>query len=84
MSSGFISASAIVILTSQMKDILGIQASGDSFVAIWKEVIENIEDTKTWDAVMGFICLIVLLIMRVSHLLWFTLGIKLVFRVSVN
>ncbi|KAJ3645331.1 hypothetical protein Zmor_022997 [Zophobas morio] len=64
VSSGFISASAIVILTSQMKDILGIQASGDSFVAIWKEVIENIEDTKTWDAVMGFICLIVLLIMR--------------------
>ncbi|CAG9824560.1 unnamed protein product [Phaedon cochleariae] len=65
VSSGFTSAVALIILTSQVKDILGITTSGDTFIATWESIISEIHNTNKWDAIMGFSCIFLLLVMRV-------------------
>lgn len=67
VSSGFTSAVALIILTSQVKDVLGIKASGSTFVTTWKSIFEDIHNTKAWDAMMGIVCIAVLLILRVRY-----------------
>lgn len=64
VSSGFTSAAAFIILSSQVKDLLGITAKGNTFVQQWKAILEDIHHTQLGDAVMGFTCIIVLLLMR--------------------
>lgn len=66
VSSGFTSAVALIIVTSQVKDILGITAKGATFVEIWKGIFADISNTNAWDTVLGITCIAVLLIMRVS------------------
>lgn len=66
VSSGFTSAVALIIVTSQVKDVLGIKASGSSFIDMWKSIGSNIHNTKTNDLILGLICIVVLLLMRVS------------------
>ncbi|XP_074040482.1 sodium-independent sulfate anion transporter isoform X1 [Leptinotarsa decemlineata] len=65
VSSGFTSAVALIIVTSQVKDILGIKASGSTFVQTWKSIISDIHNTKPWDATLGIVCIAVLLILRI-------------------
>lgn len=67
VSSGYTSAVSLIILSSQVKDLLGIPGSGQTFVEMWKSIIENIHHIRTTDTVLGFSCIIVLLLMRVSH-----------------
>ncbi|XP_026271920.1 sodium-independent sulfate anion transporter [Frankliniella occidentalis] len=64
VSSGFTSAVAIIIVSTQVKDILGIKASGSTFVSIWTSVFEDIQNTRLWDPILGIICIVVLLLMR--------------------
>ncbi|KAG8225925.1 hypothetical protein J437_LFUL005961 [Ladona fulva] len=64
VSSGFTSAVALVILTSQVKDILGIPASGSTFLEMWNGVFHTIEKTRLWDTILGIICILTLLLMR--------------------
>ncbi|KAJ8916083.1 hypothetical protein NQ315_004449 [Exocentrus adspersus] len=64
VSSGFTSACALIIVTSQVRDILGITASGTTFIRSWRSIFSNIHNTQLWDAVMGVSCIIVLLVMR--------------------
>ncbi|XP_024942020.1 sodium-independent sulfate anion transporter isoform X2 [Cephus cinctus] len=64
VSIGFTSAAAIIIATSQVKDILGLSFSESNFLRVWKTIFEHIGETRLWDAVMGCICMIVLLILR--------------------
>lgn len=66
VSSGFTSAVALIIVTSQVKDILGITMSGTTFVQQWMSIFAEIKNTRTWDAVLGICCIVVLLTMRVS------------------
>lgn len=66
VSSGFTSAVSLIIVTSQVKDILGISAQGTTFIQLWKSIFEDIHNTQIWDTVLGFTCIAVLLIMRVS------------------
>lgn len=66
VSSGFTSAVALIIISSQIKDLLGITTSGATFVDLWISVFNDIHNTKKWDTILGFICIGVLLIMRVS------------------
>lgn len=66
VSSGFTSAVALIIVTSQVKDILGITAKGSTFVEIWRSIFTNIGNIKAWDTALGLTCIAVLLIMRVS------------------
>ncbi|XP_035721169.1 sodium-independent sulfate anion transporter-like [Vespa mandarinia] len=64
VSVGFTSAAAIIIATSQMKDILGINISGGKFLEVWQMIFEKIGDTRPWDATLGIVCIIVLLLLR--------------------
>lgn len=65
VSSGFTSAVALIIVTSQIKDILGIPAKGSQFLEMWRSVIESIHETSAWDAALGAICIVLLLLLRV-------------------
>ncbi|XP_057330221.1 sodium-independent sulfate anion transporter-like [Microplitis mediator] len=64
VSVGFTSAAAIIIATSQVKDILGIRISNGKFIDTWHSVFEHIGETRLWDAVMGTVCLIILFCLR--------------------
>lgn len=67
VSSGFTSAVALIIVTSQMKDILGIQATGTTFLEMWISLFTEMKNTRLWDTILGVACIIILLVMRVSH-----------------
>lgn len=64
VSSGFTSAVALIILTSQVKDIFGVKASGSTFINTWLSIFEDIHNIRLGDTIMGLICIIVLLGMR--------------------
>lgn len=66
VASGFTSAVAIIICTSQVKDVLGITAKGATFVEIWTQIFADIHNTNGWDAALGGTCIAVLLIMKVE------------------
>ena len=66
VSSGFTSAVSLIIFTSQVKDILGIKAKGNTFLEIWTSLFQNMRDTTLWDPILGISCIVVLLSMRVS------------------
>ncbi|XP_044731461.1 sodium-independent sulfate anion transporter-like [Chrysoperla carnea] len=61
---GFTSAAAIVIATSQIKDILGLTFSAAKFLEVWEEVFAHISETRLWDTVLGIVCMAVLLLLR--------------------
>ncbi|XP_060522922.1 sodium-independent sulfate anion transporter isoform X2 [Cylas formicarius] len=64
VSSGFTSAAALIIVTSQVKDLLGISAAGNTFVDTWRSIFKDIHNIKMWDTVLGVICIVVLLLLR--------------------
>ncbi|XP_044759531.1 sodium-independent sulfate anion transporter isoform X2 [Coccinella septempunctata] len=66
VASGFTSAVALIILTSQVKDLLGITAPGSVFIHTWSNIFKNIHQTKVGDAVLGFLCILSLLILRLG------------------
>jgi len=66
VSVGFTSAASIIIATSQVKDILGLKVSGTKFVQVWQSIFEHISETRRWDTALGIVCIIVLLLLRVS------------------
>lgn len=65
VSSGFTSAVALIIVTSQVKDILGIPAKGSQFLEMWQSIIGLIHQTSAWDVTLGASCIALLLILRV-------------------
>lgn len=64
VSSGFTSAVALIILSSQVKDIFGIRASGNTFVEMWSAIFKDLHNIRLGDTIMGFVCIVVLLLMR--------------------
>lgn len=54
--TGFITAAALTIISSQLKSLIGISSAGRSsgFVDSWVNVVENIGQTRLWDALLGF------------------------------
>uniref|UniRef100_A0ABD2XN27 STAS domain-containing protein n=1 Tax=Trichogramma kaykai TaxID=54128 RepID=A0ABD2XN27_9HYME len=64
VSVGFTSAAAIIIATSQVKDILGISIKGGKFTQVWHQIFEQIGQTRLWDVVLGLTCMFILLVMR--------------------
>ncbi|XP_014241008.1 sodium-independent sulfate anion transporter [Cimex lectularius] len=64
VSSGFTSAVAILIISSQIKDLLGINASGATFVQMWISISQDIHNTSLWDTLLAFSCIVILLFMR--------------------
>jgi sodium-independent sulfate anion transporter 11 len=66
VSSGFTSAVALIILSSQVKDLFGIKGGGNTFIEMWTKIFENIGEYRMSDSILGVICIVVLLCMRVS------------------
>ncbi|KAG5315058.1 PREDICTED: sodium-independent sulfate anion transporter [Acromyrmex echinatior] len=64
VNSGFTSAVALIIVTSQVKDILGIPAKGSQFIEMWQSIGELIHTTSAWDTILGISCIALLLILR--------------------
>uniref|UniRef100_A0A336L6S7 CSON004155 protein n=1 Tax=Culicoides sonorensis TaxID=179676 RepID=A0A336L6S7_CULSO len=64
VSSGFTSAVSLIIVTSQVKDVLGVHAQGSTFVQIWTDIIKDIHNTRLWDTLLGIGCIGILLVMR--------------------
>lgn len=65
VASGFTSAVSLIIVSSQVKDLLGIKASGSTFLEIWKNVFADIHNISLWDTCLGVTCIAVLLILRI-------------------
>ncbi|XP_045535570.1 sodium-independent sulfate anion transporter [Papilio machaon] len=62
--SGFTSAAAITIASSQIKGLLGLKFNAESFKATWEGVVHHIADTRMQDTLLGFACCIVLMGMK--------------------
>ncbi|XP_066903372.1 sodium-independent sulfate anion transporter [Halyomorpha halys] len=74
VSSGFTSAVAILIVSSQIKDLIGITAVGSTFIEIWSSIIKDISNIQLWDTVAGIVCIIILIGMR--HMAEFRIGVE--------
>lgn len=66
VSVGFTSAAAIIIATTQIKDVLGLSFPGSKFLDVWEQLFEHISETRLWDTLLGFICMAILLLLRVN------------------
>ncbi|XP_063618365.1 sodium-independent sulfate anion transporter-like [Cydia splendana] len=62
--SGFTSAAAVTIASSQVKGLLGLKFSAETFLATWKELYRHIGDTRLPDTLLSLACCIVLLGMK--------------------
>ncbi|XP_053698481.1 sodium-independent sulfate anion transporter-like [Sabethes cyaneus] len=62
VTTGFITAAAITIITSQVKSLLGISSSGKSsgFIDSWSNIFENAGQARLWDSLLGFGSLVIL------------------------
>lgn len=68
VSIGFTSAAAIIIATTQVKDVLGLSYPGGKFLQVWEQIFEHISETRPWDALLGLSCMVVLLTLRVRSI----------------
>lgn len=64
VSAGFTSAVALLISSSQVKDIFGIKAGGPTFLKMWISISNNIHDLRLPDTLLGCCCIIMLLLLR--------------------
>lgn len=64
VSSGFTSAVALMIATSQVKDLFAISVTGSTFLQQWISVFRNLHGAALWDPILGFACIVLLLSMR--------------------
>ena len=66
--SGFITASGIIIATSQLKSVLGIKASGEAMPELVTTLIENAKDTNLYTLAIG--------VVATGFLFWVRKGLK--------
>lgn len=65
VSSGFTSAVALLIITSQIKDLIGVRGSGSSFWEMLRSLYRDVENISVADTVIGVGCIVLLLILRI-------------------
>lgn len=71
---GFTTAAAIATIMTQIKSLFGLSFSANGFIETWAAVFDHIGETRLWDAVMGFSCIVALLLLRViSSTKWITI-----------
>ncbi|KAJ9579480.1 hypothetical protein L9F63_024412, partial [Diploptera punctata] len=61
---GFTSATSVIIACSQLKGLLGLKFQANGFLDTITAVFNNIHNTRLWDTVLGFTCIIILLLLR--------------------
>lgn len=75
--SGFITASGLIIATSQLKSILGIKASGEAMPELVRTLAENVSNTNIPTLVIGVIA--------TAFLFWVRKGLKpLLIKLGLN
>ncbi|XP_049869038.1 sodium-independent sulfate anion transporter-like [Pectinophora gossypiella] len=62
--SGFTSAAAITIASSQIKGLLGLRFSSESFLSTWEGVFKHIQSTRMQDTLLSLVCCIILMGMK--------------------
>ncbi|CAK1547249.1 unnamed protein product [Leptosia nina] len=62
--SGFTSAAAITIASSQIKGLLGLSFDAETFISTWRGVFHNITNTRLQDTLLGLSSCIVLMGMK--------------------
>ncbi|XP_050538263.1 sodium-independent sulfate anion transporter-like isoform X2 [Daktulosphaira vitifoliae] len=65
VSSGFTSAVALLIITSQIKDLIGIKATGTTLCEMLMSLSRDVHNASMVDTTIGFGCIILLLILRI-------------------
>uniref|UniRef100_A0A182K947 STAS domain-containing protein n=1 Tax=Anopheles christyi TaxID=43041 RepID=A0A182K947_9DIPT len=74
VTAGFTSAAAITIASGQVKSLLGLPGRSNEFVESWINVYKHIEQTKLWDAMLGFATIGILLLLRSLRSKWSSVG----------
>lgn len=64
--SGFTSAAAFTISSSQLKGLLGLKFKSSSFVGAWKCLFQQIGETSLPDTLLSVVCCATLVGMRVN------------------
>lgn len=64
--SGFTSAAAITIASSQLKALFGLSLKTKGLVDTWVKVFSNIKDFRWQDLTLGVVCIVLLLILKVT------------------
>lgn len=64
VSAGFTSAVALIVFTSQVKNIFGVKSDGSSFLDMWISIIRDIEHIHWNDTIMGISCITFLITMK--------------------
>lgn len=62
--SGFTSAAALTIASSQVKGLLGLRYNADTFVTTWKSFFQHVGETRLSDSMLSLGCIIVLTVMK--------------------
>ncbi|XP_057371308.1 sodium-independent sulfate anion transporter-like isoform X2 [Daphnia carinata] len=62
--SGFCSAAALTVASTQVKGLFGLKFSGSSFVEVWTGFFTNLSSINPWDAGLGCSSIVVLLLLR--------------------
>ncbi|XP_065341247.1 sodium-independent sulfate anion transporter-like [Cloeon dipterum] len=64
VSIGFTSATSVIIIVSQLKGLLGLKFSSNSFLDNVTKVFKNLPNTRFGDTFLGFSCILALLLLR--------------------
>lgn len=67
MTVGFTTAAALTIGSSQVKSVLGLTGSANAFLESWIRVFTRYHETRLWDAVLGVVTMIALLVLKVKQ-----------------
>lgn len=62
--SGFTSAAAITIASSQLKALFGLSLKTKGLVDTWVKVFSNIKDFRWQDLTLGLVCIVLLLLLK--------------------
>ena len=62
--AGFIGAASLVIASSQLPTLLGIQASGDNMLTLWHGILLQIDEVHGVTALLSLLTLLLLLLFR--------------------
>ena len=65
--SGFCSAAALTVASTQMKGLLGLKFKGSHFLDVWGGVYAHFSEINRWDAGLGLSAIVLLLCMRVMN-----------------
>lgn len=69
VNAGFTSAVAILIVASQVKDIIGVKAVGATLSDMVVSISKDIHNFQSGDAILGSICVVIILLLRVDSVL---------------